>query len=121
MGTDTTITIPVPERVFQDPDLFRSYLTEYILLDLRLQLEEARKQAGLTEKALARKLHWKVRKIRQCETDWDTSVTLEDYIRWLVACGVLPVPGDLIALEHIRAQSCRVLESPQTLGLVDDS
>ena len=25
MGTDTTITIPVPERVFQDPDLFRSY------------------------------------------------------------------------------------------------
>ena len=126
MGTDSTSSgqmhaIYVPEVVRQDREMFRIYMIQYTLLDMRLQLEEARKRAGFTEEELAHKLHWQVKKIRQFEGKFDAPVTLEDYVRWLAACGVLPTLSDPVALDDMRNHCCQVRDRTPVEERGDDS
>src|SRR5258707_80988 len=67
------------------------YFVEGFLTSAMLALARTRREANLTQEDVAKRLGTKQPAIARWEADLDGGITLENYARFVAACGVVPL------------------------------
>jgi len=93
--------------MIDDDEWLTSYVKTSWLMHMMLQLEAARKQAGMTQGELADLLGTTSDAIVHIEADFDGNISLKDYIDWLLACGVVPKPLDTMTPADVKLEIIR--------------
>lgn len=92
----------LPQDIIFDNDNLKEYLKTDWIIGMMLRLEQARKDAGLTQGDLAQKLNRQQSVVSRTERDLEGSISLSRYADWLFACDAIPSEIEIMSLENAR-------------------
>ena len=90
------------------------YLTESFITSAMQSLVGARRQAGLTQAELAKRLNTSQPSVARLEADLDGGISLARYTRYLAHCGMVPLDLALVPIQSLQEYSLAHLGEPRT-------
>lgn len=105
----------LPQDIIFNNDNLKEYLKTDWIIGMMLRLEQARKDAGLTQGDLAQKLNRQQSVVSRTERDLEGSISLSRYADWLFACDAIPSEIEIMSLDNVRQNLLRPpTNEPQT-------
>ena len=92
----------LPQEIIQDDNSLKEYLKANWVIGMMLQLEQARKSAGLSQEGLAQVLSRKQSVISRTERDLEGAMSLNRYADWLFACNAIPHDIEITSVAEAR-------------------
>jgi transcriptional regulator with XRE-family HTH domain len=98
----------------KDPTAGMEYFVDGFVTEAMLALSRLRRESGLTQGQVARRMNTKQPAVARWEADLSGTISLENYARFAAACGAIPFDLTFVPVGNLREYALFDPDAPRT-------